>query len=126
MAKSWRWAFWIMLWLAGGALLFLVISMPEVSRSLSCRRPSQPLTETAVVEQTSSQNILYRRAARLRKLTGNEELKSEGEIEQSKMSFGEAAKMTLVKPFVLNFAEPVVFANNLFIVCRCGFILLHS
>lgn len=30
-ANNWRWAFWIMLWLSGGALLFLAISMPEVS-----------------------------------------------------------------------------------------------
>jgi len=32
------------------------------------------------------------------------------------MTFSDAAKMTLVKPFILNFAEAVVFANNLFIV----------
>jgi DHA1 family multidrug resistance protein-like MFS transporter len=32
------------------------------------------------------------------------------------MSFGQAAKNTLIKPFSLNFAEPVIFANNLFIV----------
>lgn len=83
-----------MLWLSGGALAFLIVSMPE----------------------TSSQNILYRRAARLRKLTGNEELQSQGGIESSKVTVGQRAKSTLVKPFVLNFLEPVVFANNLFIV----------
>jgi DHA1 family multidrug resistance protein-like MFS transporter len=57
-----------------------------------------------------------RRAKRLRKLTGNNDLKSEGEIQQAKMTFGATAKSTLIKPFILNFAEAVVFANNLFIV----------
>ena len=92
-ANNWRWAFWIMLWLSGGALLFLAISMPE----------------------TSSENILYRRAARLRTLTGNQDLKSQGQIMQEKVTFGQRAKNTLIKPFSLNFKEPVIFANNLFI-----------
>jgi DHA1 family multidrug resistance protein-like MFS transporter len=76
--------------------------------------------------QTSSQKILLQRAKRLRKLTGNSELKSEGENEQAKMSFGQTAKSTLIKPFVLNFSEAVVFANNLFIVrptVRCFFMI---
>jgi DHA1 family multidrug resistance protein-like MFS transporter len=30
-AHNWRWAFWIMLWLAGGSALFLALTLPEVS-----------------------------------------------------------------------------------------------
>lgn len=35
---------------------------------------------------------------------------------QEKVTFGQRAKNTLIKPFSLNFKEPVIFANNLFIV----------
>jgi multidrug resistance protein len=92
--KGWRWQFWELLWLSGGALLFLAFTMPE----------------------TSSENILYRRAQRLRNVTGNKDLKSQGEIEQGNMALKDVASMTLYKPFVLNFTEAMVFANNLFIV----------
>jgi hypothetical protein len=49
-------------------------------------------------------------------LTGNQDLKSQGQIMQEKVTFGQRAKNTLIKPFSLNFKEPVIFANNLFIV----------
>lgn len=35
-AESWRWAFWIMLWLSGGSLIFLFFFLPEV-RPFTCR-----------------------------------------------------------------------------------------
>lgn len=91
--KGWRWTFWELLWLSGGALLFLAIFMPE----------------------TSSQTILYKRAQRLRRLTGNKDLVSEGMLSQSKMGVKEVAQMTIVKPFVLTLKEGIVLANNLFI-----------
>lgn len=37
-ANGWRWAFWIMLWLAGGAALFLAFFLPEVSRDWTWAR----------------------------------------------------------------------------------------
>jgi len=46
------------MWLSGFCWVFLMFFLPE----------------------TSSTNILYRRAARLRKLTGNDKLKSEPEL----------------------------------------------
>jgi hypothetical protein len=49
-------------------------------------------------------------------LTGNQELKSQGQIAQENVTVGQRAKNTLIKPFSLNFKEPVIFANNLFIV----------
>ncbi|GHJ87320.1 hypothetical protein NliqN6_3722 [Naganishia liquefaciens] len=92
-AKTWRWAFWEMLWLSGFSLVFLFFLLPE----------------------TSSQTILLKRAKRLRKLTGNGELKSKSEIEQSQMTPKQVAKMTLLKPFQLNFSDPILFALNLYI-----------
>ncbi len=74
-----------MLWLSGGSLLFLIFFLPE----------------------TSALNILVRRAKRLRKITGNENLKSAGEIEQEQMTGKAIVQMTFVKPFVL-LAQPIV------------------
>ena len=80
-------AFWILLWLDGFCLALLLWSFPE----------------------TSATNILYRRAARLRKRTGNDKLKSQGEIDGASMGPKEIAMMTLVRPILLTFREPVCF-----------------
>lgn len=93
MEEDWRWAFWILLWLGGGCLAFLLFFFPE----------------------TSSTNILLRRARRLRKRTGNENLKSQGEIESAKMEPKQVIKNTLLMPILLSFTEPICFFLNLYI-----------
>lgn len=93
MANDWRWAFWILLWLDGFCLLVLAFTMPE----------------------TSSANILTRRAQRLRKLTGNDKLKSQAEMAGEKMQLKDIAHMSLVRPFVLIFTEPICLACHLYI-----------
>jgi DHA1 family multidrug resistance protein-like MFS transporter len=60
MAKGWRWSLWEILWMAGPTLIVMFFFLPE----------------------TSTPNILLRRAARLRKLTGNPKLQSQSEIDQ--------------------------------------------
>ncbi|GHJ86220.1 hypothetical protein NliqN6_2622 [Naganishia liquefaciens] len=92
-AKGWRWSFWTMLWLSGFTLILLIFFLPE----------------------TSSLNILVRRARRLRKLTGNKDLKSAGELQQADMTGKDIAIMTLWRPFELNFTQPIVFLLNLYI-----------
>jgi len=92
-AKGWRWAFYEMLWLSGGSLAILLFLLPE----------------------TSGPTILLRRAQRLRKLTGNDKIKSESEVETQHMSVNEIAKMSLLKPFTMIFKEPIVLAINLYI-----------
>ncbi|KAJ9123137.1 hypothetical protein QFC22_001330 [Naganishia vaughanmartiniae] len=92
-AKGWRWSFWTMLWLSGASLIILIFFLPE----------------------TSSMNILVRRARRLRKITGNQKLKSGGEIQQAEMTGKDIATMTMWRPFELNFTQPIVFLLNLYI-----------
>jgi len=89
--KGWRWAFWEMLWLSGFTLVLLIFTLPE----------------------TSAGTILLRRAKRLRKLTGNPNLKALAEISQEQMTGGEIVKMTLIRPFSLTFTEPIVLAIDL-------------
>ena len=63
-AENWKWPIWELMWLSGFTLALLIFLLPE----------------------TSSTNILYRRARRLRKLTGIESLKCQPEIEAEEMT----------------------------------------
>ncbi|SCV70621.1 BQ2448_3383 [Microbotryum intermedium] len=92
-ARGWHWSMWILLWLSGFALLFLTFTLTE----------------------TSSTNMLARRARRLRKLTGNEELKSQGEIEQANMKPMDVVQMTIIRPWKMTLTEPIVIALNAYI-----------
>lgn len=100
--ESWRWPIWELLWLSGFSLAVLVLFLPE----------------------TSSANILYRRTRRLRKLTGNKKLISEPELEGMEMTGKDAATMILVRPFTLLFAEPIVFALDLYIALIYGLLYI--
>ncbi|CED83097.1 multidrug resistance protein [Phaffia rhodozyma] len=100
-ANGWSWTIWVLLWLSGGALIFLSIFLPE----------------------TSPDNILYRKAVRLRRATGNDALQSQGEIDLQGSSVGAMVKDTLVKPFVLG-TEPIVFALNLYIALVYGILYI--
>jgi len=92
-AKSWRWTIWELVWLGGFTLVFLFFFFPE----------------------TSSSNILYRRAKRIRKATGDDRLKSQSEIEAETLSGRDVVVDVLVRPFALNFQEPIVLVLNLYI-----------
>lgn len=101
-AKGWTWTIWELMWLSGAVLIMLIFFLPE----------------------TSSANILYRRARRLRKLSGNGKLKSEPEILGEQMTGKEIALMVLVRPFTLNFTEPMVFLLNLYIALIYGLLYI--
>ena len=91
--EGWQWTIWELMWMSGGCLVFLFFFFPE----------------------TSSANILFRRAARYRKITGNDRLKCQPEIEAEGMKSSEIVRMILIRPFTLTFTEPIVFVLNLYI-----------
>ncbi|KAK5446494.1 hypothetical protein LTS15_009833 [Exophiala xenobiotica] len=92
VAKSWRWALWEVLWCSAPIFVLMFMSMPE----------------------TSASNILLRRAQRLRKLTGNPNLKSQGEIDQGNLSFSKLAADQLWKPIEICLKDPAVLFTNLY------------
>ncbi|KAK6206983.1 multidrug resistance protein [Colletotrichum tabaci] len=102
MAKGWTWPIWELMWLSGLVFILLFFCLPE----------------------TSSTNILYRRAKRLRKITGNEKIKSEPEVMAEDLTGKEIVMMCLVRPFTLNFAEPMVFLLNLYIALIYGLLYI--
>lgn len=85
-AKGWRWSLWEMLWLNGPIFLSLFFFLPE----------------------TSSSNILLRRAHRLRKLTHNPALKSQSEIDQASLTPSAIATEALWRPFELMLLDPSI------------------
>ena len=91
--KGWKWTIWELLWLSAFCLCFLVVFLPE----------------------TSASNILFRRAKRLRKQTGNNKLKTKDEIDAENFPPREIIMMILVRPFTLTFTEPIIFALNMYI-----------
>lgn len=85
-AMNWRWSMWEMLWMNGPIFLSLFFFLPE----------------------TSSANILLRRAQRLRKLTGNPHLKAQSEIDQANLSASAIATEALWRPFQLMLLDPSI------------------
>ncbi|TKA24953.1 hypothetical protein B0A50_06051 [Salinomyces thailandicus] len=90
---SWTWPIWELMWLSAFCLIFLFFFFPE----------------------TSANNILVRRTARLRKLTGNTKLVCEPELISETMTGKDIVMMSVVRPITLNFTEPMVFLLNLYI-----------
>ncbi|KAF9524757.1 major facilitator superfamily domain-containing protein [Crepidotus variabilis] len=88
-ANGWKWPIYELLWISGFSLIFLSLLLPETMES----------------------TILLRRAQRLRKLTGNPNLRSQSEIDQANMSRREVAYESLVRPFILAMEPAVLFAN---------------
>ncbi|KZP04822.1 MFS general substrate transporter [Athelia psychrophila] len=91
-ANGWKWPIYELMWISGFALIFLAILLPE----------------------TLAANILLKRARRLRKLTGNSELRSQSEIDQAAISKKDFVYESLVQPFILA-AEPALLFANVFI-----------
>lgn len=85
-AENWRWSLWELLWAAGPVFLSMLMFLPE----------------------TSSPNILLRRAQRLRKVTGDHRLKAQSEIDQANMNAKEVVYEALVRPMQLIIMDPSI------------------
>ncbi|KIV91153.1 hypothetical protein PV10_05725 [Exophiala mesophila] len=91
-AENWHWSLWEIVWLSAPVYISLLFLLPE----------------------TSSATILLRRAARLRKQTGNKNLKSQGEIDQEKMNVNEVIVSNLWRPVQINAFDPAVLFTSVY------------
>ncbi|GAB00059.1 uncharacterized protein L969DRAFT_105954 [Mixia osmundae IAM 14324] len=91
--NGWHWTMYELLWLVGFALVFVVFGLPE----------------------TSHGNILLRRAERLRKLTGNDKLRSAAEIEKEAMTVRDTLIEAIVRPTEIFIKDPAVMFADVFI-----------
>ncbi|OBT41552.1 hypothetical protein VE00_08650 [Pseudogymnoascus sp. WSF 3629] len=91
-AESWHWFAWEMLWLSAPICIVMCFFLPE----------------------TSADNILLRRAGRLRKLSGRNNLKSKSEISQGHLSAREVTFNALIKPWEINILDPAVLFTTVY------------
>ncbi|KAF1982761.1 multidrug transporter [Aulographum hederae CBS 113979] len=91
-AENWRWALWEILWMAGPIFILWFFFLPE----------------------TSTSNILLRRAARLRKLTTNEKIRSQTEVDRKGITFGQIVTDAIVKPIEISIKDPAVMFVNVY------------
>lgn len=96
-AKGWRWTIWVFTWLCALVLVILFLLLPE----------------------TSAANILYKRAKRLRKATGDDRLKSQSEIDAAHHTLKDDL-IILGRAFTLTFSEPIVFLTDLYTALLYG------
>jgi MFS transporter, DHA1 family, multidrug resistance protein len=92
-ARNWRWSLWEMLWLSGPVFLSLFFFLPE----------------------TNSATILLRRAKRLRKLSRNQNLKSQSEIDQANLSVRKELIANLWHPVQINVLDPAVLFTSVYV-----------
>ncbi|KAK8848421.1 MFS general substrate transporter [Apiospora arundinis] len=100
-AKGWRWTIWVFTWMCVLVLLTMFFLFPE----------------------TSAANILYRRARRLRKATGNDRLRSQSEIDATHHTYKDTLVM-LGRAFTLTFREPIIFLVDLYAGLLYGVLFL--
>ncbi|CCK71010.1 Flr1p KNAG_0F03480 [Huiozyma naganishii CBS 8797] len=105
VAKNWRWIFWLMLWMCGASLILFVICFPE----------------------TSANNILSRRARRLRKQTGDDRYYTTQERIDSAIEPKQFLITTLYRPIKMILLEPIIMAFDLYIaLCYGAFYLFFE
>lgn len=71
------------------------------------------------VPETYAPVLLRKRAAKLSKLTGKV-YKSKADVQQGKVTLGEAFKTALSRPWILLFREPIVFLLSLYMAIIYG------
>jgi DHA1 family multidrug resistance protein-like MFS transporter len=91
-AKGWRWSLWEILWAAAPVFLIMFLLLPE----------------------TSTPNILLRRAQRLRKLTGDNRLQAQSEIDQKNMKPAAIVIDAIVKPIEITIKDPAIAFVNIY------------
>lgn len=99
--KGWRWTIWVVAWLGTLVLVVLFFFSPE----------------------TSAANILYRRAERQRKFTGDDRLQSRSEIDAANYNTRDHL-IVLGKAFTLTFSEPIVFFLDLYTALLYGILFI--
>jgi MFS transporter, DHA1 family, multidrug resistance protein len=91
-AEGWRWSLWEIFWAACPTLILMFSLLPE----------------------THTPNILLRRAARLRKLTGDNRLMAQSEIDQKNLKPVAIFVDALIKPLEITIKDPAIAFVNLY------------
>lgn len=99
--KGWRWTIWVITWLCSLVLVLFFFFLPE----------------------TSAANILYERAKRIRRVTGDNRFKSKSEIDVATHTT-KGQLIFLGRAFTLTFTEPIVFLMHLYTALVYGLLFI--
>ncbi|KAJ4304878.1 hypothetical protein N0V90_000406 [Kalmusia sp. IMI 367209] len=91
-AENWRWSQWEVLWMAGPIFILFFFFLPE----------TQPST------------ILLHRAARLRKASGNNKIRSQSEIDRRGMALSNVILNAIWKPLEITLKDPAILYINIY------------
>ncbi|PSN69880.1 MFS general substrate transporter [Corynespora cassiicola Philippines] len=97
-AENWRWALWEILWMAGPVFLVFFFFVPE----------TQPTT------------ILLNRAKRLRRITGNQKIRSQTEINERGVNLGATVLDAIIKPLEITIKDPAILFVNVYTALTYG------
>jgi DHA1 family multidrug resistance protein-like MFS transporter len=97
-AKGWRWSLWEILWAAGPIFLAMFMLLPE----------------------TSTPNILLRRAHRLRNVTGDKRLVAQSEIDQKTFRPSAVLLDAIIKPMEITVKDPAIAFVNIYMALVYG------
>ena len=92
MAKNWRWSLWEIVWMSSPVLVLMLLCLPE----------------------TSTPTILLHRARRLRKITGDDRLLSQSEIDQKDIEPVSFFVNSMIKPIEITIKDPAIFFVNIY------------
>ncbi|PYI00263.1 MFS general substrate transporter [Aspergillus sclerotiicarbonarius CBS 121057] len=90
--KGWRWSIWETVWMSAPILVLMFFFLPE----------------------TFPDTILLRRAQRLRRITGNNKLLSQSEINQKQLTVTAVAMEALYRPFQIVVLDPAILFVNVY------------
>ncbi|GAC71391.1 synaptic vesicle transporter SVOP and related transporters [Moesziomyces antarcticus T-34] len=105
MNLGWRWPMWLLTILSGATTIVLAFLLPE----------------------TFEGYILLQRAQRLRKLTGNQQIRAQSELDQQATTVASLTKEALLRPLIISI-EPVVFFTSLYlgVAYACFYLFFES
>lgn len=90
--KGWQWSMWEIMFLAGPTFLVMLCFLPE----------------------TNGDTVLYHRAHRLRRITGNDKLKAQSELDQAGMSVTGLVWENLYRPIQMMALDPAVLFTAIY------------
>lgn len=101
VSKGWRWTIWVYTWVTAFCVVMMFFLLPE----------------------TSAANILYRRARRLRNITGNTRIRSQSELDAARHTLRDRLAI-LGRAFILLATEPIVLVMDTFTALVYGVLFI--
>lgn len=107
-AYDWRWSMWVVLWGAAPCLILLVCFSDLYSAY------ADHLSVQLFLPETFGPAILHGRAARLRRLTGNDSFRAPSELDSSRYSFRTIVNDALIVPWKINALDPAILFTTVY------------